>query len=93
MQPLYLGRIEDLWRGDFVKVDWAVCHHVALLTPDFLLRLGFDPRAKVLDLTRCVRCRDAEPGDEPSYRSSGGARTGEPLPSCRPAPLVGGSLT
>ena len=49
MQPLYLARIEDLRRGDLVKVDCAACHHVALLTPGFLLRL--DPRSKVLDLT------------------------------------------
>jgi hypothetical protein len=48
MQPVYLARIEDLGRGDLVKVDCAACHHVALLTPDFLLRLR--PQAKVLDL-------------------------------------------
>jgi ribosomal protein S27E len=57
MQPLYLARIEDLGRGDLVKVDCVACHHVALLTPEFLLRLGLDPRAKVLDLTGRVRCR------------------------------------
>jgi hypothetical protein len=57
MTPLYLARIEDLRRGDLVKVDCAACHHVALLTPDFLLRLGLDPGAKVLDLTGRVRCR------------------------------------
>jgi hypothetical protein len=48
--PLYLVRIEDLGRGDLVKVDCAACHHVALLTPEFLLRLGFRPHVKVLDL-------------------------------------------
>jgi hypothetical protein len=57
MQPLYLTRIEDLGRGDLVKVDCAACHHVALLTPDFLLRLGLRPQAKVLDLRWRVRCR------------------------------------
>ena len=57
MQPLYLARIEDLRRGDLVKVDCAACHHVALLTPDFLLRLGRDPGTKVLDLQGQVRCR------------------------------------
>src|SRR3954451_15991793 len=31
--PLYAARIEDLGLGDFVKVDCAACHHVALLTP------------------------------------------------------------
>jgi hypothetical protein len=76
MQPLYLARVADLRHGDLVKVDCVACHHVALMTPDFLLRLGFDPRAKVLDLTGCVRCRAAEQGDEPSYRSSGGRQNG-----------------
>src|SRR5271155_3776437 len=33
MVPLYAARIEDLGPGDFVKVDCAGCHHVALLTP------------------------------------------------------------
>ena len=54
---LYLARIEDLGRGDFVKVDCSACHHVALLTPDFLLRLGLSPAAKVLDLKGWVGCR------------------------------------
>jgi hypothetical protein len=57
MQPLYLARVEDLGRGDLVQVDCAACHHVALLTPDFLLRLGLSPGAKVLDLKGRVRCR------------------------------------
>jgi hypothetical protein len=57
MQPFYLARIEDLGRGDLVKVDCAACHHVALLTPEFLLRLGLNPEAKVLDLKTRVRCR------------------------------------
>jgi hypothetical protein len=57
MRPLYLARIEDLGRGDFVKVDCAACRHVALLTPNFLLRLGLSPQAKVLDLKGRVRCR------------------------------------
>jgi hypothetical protein len=42
MLPLHLARIEDLGHGDFVKVDCAACHHVALLTPVFLLKLGLD---------------------------------------------------
>jgi hypothetical protein len=50
MQPLYLARIEDLGRSDFVKVDCAACHHVALLTPEALLKLGPSPAANVLDL-------------------------------------------
>jgi hypothetical protein len=31
MVPLYPARIEDLGRGDLVKVDCAACHHVARL--------------------------------------------------------------
>jgi hypothetical protein len=46
MQPLYLARIEDLGRGDLIKVDCVACHHVALLAPDFLLRLGLSPETK-----------------------------------------------
>jgi hypothetical protein len=38
MLPLYAARIENLGLGDFVKVDCAACHHVALLTPEALLR-------------------------------------------------------
>ena len=57
MQPLYLARIEDLGRGDLVQVDCAARYHVALLTPDFLLRLGLSPQAKVLDLKQHARCR------------------------------------
>jgi len=55
--PLYLARIEDLGRGDLVKVDCAACHHVALLTPEFMRLLGLSARAKVLDLEWRVRCR------------------------------------
>jgi ribosomal protein S27E len=57
MMPLYAARIEDLRQGDFVKVDCAACHHVALLAPEFLLRLGLSPQTKVLDLKERVRCR------------------------------------
>jgi hypothetical protein len=57
MQPLYLARIEDLGRRDLVRVDCAACHHVALLTPEFLLQLGLSTQAKVLDLKWRVRCR------------------------------------
>jgi len=57
MQPLYLARIEDLGRGDLVQINCAACHHVALLAPEFLLRLGLSPQAKVLDLKARVRCR------------------------------------
>jgi hypothetical protein len=57
MLPLYAARIEDLGQGDFVKVDCAACHHVALLAPEFLRRLGLSPQTKVLDLKERVRCR------------------------------------
>jgi hypothetical protein len=55
--PLYAARIEDLRHGDFVKIDCAACHHVALLTPQALLRAGLSHAAKVLDLKRRLRCR------------------------------------
>jgi hypothetical protein len=61
-----LARIKDLGRGDLVKVDCAACHHVALLTPEFLLRLGLYPEAKVLDLKDRVRV--------PRLRSEGTSR-------------------
>jgi hypothetical protein len=66
------ARIEDFGRGDLVQVDCAACHHVALLTPDFLLRLGLSPQAKVLDLKRGSGAAGAERGDELSFRSGGG---------------------
>jgi ribosomal protein S27E len=52
-----MWRIEDLGRGDFVKVDCAACRHVALLTPEALLRVGLSPAAKILDLKDRLRCR------------------------------------
>ena len=48
MLPLYAARIEDLGRGDLLKVDCAACHHVALLTPEPLRRLGLSLTLKVL---------------------------------------------
>ena len=57
MLPLYATRIEDLGSGDFVKIDCAVCRHVALLTPDALLRAGLRPGVKVLDLKGRFQCR------------------------------------
>jgi len=55
--PLYAGRIGDLGSGDFVKINCAACHHVALLTPEALLRQRLSPAAKVLDLKGRFRCR------------------------------------
>jgi hypothetical protein len=40
-----------------VKVDCAAWHHVALPTPEALLRVGLSPAAKVLDLKERLRCR------------------------------------
>jgi hypothetical protein len=57
MLPLYATRIEDLGLGDFVKVDCAACHRVALLRPEALLRQGLSPAAKVVDLKGRLRCR------------------------------------
>jgi hypothetical protein len=57
MLPLSAARIEDLEPGDFVKVDCPACHHVALLTPESLLRVGLSPTAKVLDLKGRLRCK------------------------------------
>jgi hypothetical protein len=57
MLPLYAARIEDLGLGDFVKVDCAACHHVALLTPEALVKAGLTPAAKVLDLKGRFCCR------------------------------------
>jgi hypothetical protein len=57
--------------GDFVKVGRAACHHVALLTPEALLRVGLSPGAKVLDLKGQFRCWGAEGKGERLFRSSG----------------------
>jgi hypothetical protein len=57
MLPSYAARIEDLGLGDFVKVDCAACRHVALLTPEALLKVGLSHGAKVLDLKGRFRCR------------------------------------
>jgi hypothetical protein len=79
MRPLYLARIEDLGRGDLVKVDCAACQHVALLTPDFLLRLGLSRHAKVLDLKSRVRCRRCGARGRAVLSVKWGDRAGEPV--------------
>ena len=61
------------------KVDCAACDHVALLTPDFLLRLGLSPQAKVLDLKvarQVPRMRSA--GTSRRFNEVGDAGEGEP---------------
>ena len=55
MLPLYGAWIEDLGQSDFARVDCGACHNVALPAPEFLLRLGLSPQAKVLDLKERVR--------------------------------------
>jgi hypothetical protein len=82
MLPLYAARIEDLGRGDLVKVDCATCHHVALLTPEALLRVGPSPAAKVLDLR--LRCR----GCGRRGRSGGEHKAREWVPRRRAATLT-----
>ena len=57
MVPLYATRIEDLGRGDFVKVDCAACGHTGFFHASTLARLGLKPRHRVLDLKDRVRCR------------------------------------
>jgi ribosomal protein S27E len=57
MLPLYAARIEEPWASDFVKVDCAACHQIALLTPEAPLRAGPSAAAKVLDLKGRLRCR------------------------------------
>jgi hypothetical protein len=70
---LYLVRIEDLGRGDFVKVHCAACRHVALLTPDLLLRLGVSaPRRRCSVFTGACGAAGVERKGEPvvSVKSS-----------------------
>jgi hypothetical protein len=43
--------------GRTLKVYCAACHHVALLTPEALVKAVLSPAAKVLDLKARLRCR------------------------------------
>jgi hypothetical protein len=43
---LYAARIDDLGQGDFVKLDCAAGYLVALLAPEFLLRLRLSLRPR-----------------------------------------------
>src|SRR5262252_8778467 len=47
--PLFRGKVRSC-SGDFAKLDCAACRHVAILTPEALLKVGLSPAAKVLDL-------------------------------------------
>jgi len=60
-----------------VKVDCAGCHHVALLTPEALLRVGLSWAAKVLDLKGRSSAADAGGKGGPSFRSNGGHKARE----------------
>src|SRR5215472_6149823 len=61
--PAYAGSTLSLCyryerrRGNPLNHFCAACHHVTLLTPEALQRLGLDPGARVLDLKGRLRCR------------------------------------
>src|SRR5271166_5368706 len=67
---------------------YAACHHVALLTPEALLRAGLTPAAKVLDLKGRLRCRGCGRKGRAVVSISGGGRAREQVPFWRrfPAP-------
>ena len=77
MQPLYRARIEDLGRGDLVKVDCTARHHFELLTPVALLKPGLSPAAKVLDLAMRFGAAGAKREVGRLFRSGGGVRTAD----------------
>ena len=78
MLPLYAARIEDLGPGEFVKVDCAACHHVALLTPEALLRAGLSLRSRFSTSKGGSGVWAAGGREGRSFRSSGGCRVCEP---------------
>jgi hypothetical protein len=57
MVPLYAARVEDLKPGDVVVIKCGACGHTAEFPPSVLPGLGLQPREKVLDLERRLRCR------------------------------------
>ena len=61
-----------------MKVDCADCHHVALLTPEALLRAGLIPATKVLDLKAASGAAGAGGRGERWFRSIGGVRAPNP---------------
>jgi hypothetical protein len=79
MLPLYAARIEDLGPGDFVKVDCAACHHVVVLAPDFLLRLGLSPKPRCSTSKSGSGAGGAGREEGRWFRSSGGDKAGEPV--------------
>jgi hypothetical protein len=65
-EPPVLGQLAttDLPLGDEfqpgpmkVKLDCAACSHTALLSSEFLARLGLESHRKILDLKDRVQCR------------------------------------
>jgi hypothetical protein len=60
--------------------DCAACHHVALLTPGALLKLGLSHHKGARPQRAGPVSRVRSEGDGPSYRSSGRARAREPPP-------------
>jgi len=69
------------------KVDCPACHHVALLTPEALSRLGLRPMAKVLDLALRSAVANAERGAGRWCRSSGGRRVRKAMVLGEDAPI------
>jgi hypothetical protein len=57
MVPLYAARVRDLGPGDVVVFRCGACGHTAEIPPSVLPGLGLQPREKVLDLERRLRCR------------------------------------
>jgi hypothetical protein len=57
MLPLYVARIEALWRSDLVKIDCVGCRYLALLTPRTFCGARAEPPGQVLALEERVRCR------------------------------------
>ena len=81
MLPLYARRIEDLGPDDFVKVDCAVCHHIALLPAEALLRAGGNRQHWPVQIVgiepdRCRKKTTAKTGAAPRARGAEGAEKG-----------------
>jgi hypothetical protein len=78
MQPLYLARIEDLGRGDVVKVNCAAGHQVARCGPrTSCCGSGSAGKPRCSISNRGVRYRRCGAKRELSCRSSGAAGAGE----------------
>jgi hypothetical protein len=81
-QEVPVRRWPDLGLGDFVKVDCAACHYVALLTLKDLVSAGLSLGDKVLDLKGGSGAADAEGRGGPWFKSSGvSSSRGSPSPA------------